>query len=238
MLKVTLIPIFEDNYTYIIQSGNTFGLVDVGDAAPVISYLEEHNLIPSVVFTTHHHWDHIDGLQMIKNKYDVKVIAPEKDRHRIPYMDQGVVENDILTFGDESVIIIETAGHTSNQINFWFKNSNILFSGDTLFAMGCGRLFEGTAEDMFTSLAKLKTLPDQTTIYCGHEYTLTNGEFCLSIEPDNSDLIGRMEKIRALRANNKPTIPTTLGLEKKTNVFLRTQNAEEFKRIRDLKDNF
>jgi hydroxyacylglutathione hydrolase len=238
MLKVTLIPILDDNYTYVIQSGEAVGLVDVGEAAPVIKYLEEHDLTPSVIFTTHHHGDHIDGNQAIKDKYGCQIIAPEKDIPRIPNVDQGVNDNDILIFGDEGVQVIETAGHTSNQINFWFKNSSILFSGDTLFAMGCGRLFEGTAEDMFTSFQKLNDLPDNTTVYCGHEYTISNGEFGLSVEPENQDLINRMVDVKALRERNTPTIPTTMELERKTNVFLRAEDAATFKKYRDLKDNF
>jgi hydroxyacylglutathione hydrolase len=238
MLNVTLLPILDDNYTYVIQSGDTVGLVDVGDAAPVIKYLEEHNLTPSVLFNTHHHGDHINGNQEIKDKYNVRIIAPEKDMPRIPNVDQGVNDGEIIVFGDEGVQVIETVGHTSNQVNFWFKNSNILFSGDTLFAMGCGRLFEGTAQQMFESFQKLSSLPDDTVVYCGHEYTISNGEFGLSIEPENKDLINRVEEVKSLRAQNIPTIPTTLALEKKTNVFMRANDAETFKKYRDLKDNF
>lgn len=238
MLDVTLLPILDDNYTYIIRAGDQVGLVDVGDAAPVLEYLEDHNLTPNVIFTTHHHWDHINGNQDIMDKYDVKLIAPEKDKHRIPNISKGVNDGDTFNFGDETVHVIETPGHTSNHIVFWFESSNILFSADTLFAMGCGRLFEGTPKEMFQSFEKLRALPDETIIYCGHEYSLSNGEFALTIEPENQDIIDTMQKFKTLRKSNHPTIPTTMAQEKKTNIFMRAENSETFQKYRDLKDKF
>lgn len=238
MLNVTLLPILDDNYTYIIQSGDIVGLVDVGDAKPVIDYCEANKLTPTILLTTHHHGDHIDGVKEIKDKYNIHHIAPEKDKDRIPNVDQYVNDDEIIIFGDEAAQVIETAGHTKNHINFWFKNSNILFSGDTLFAMGCGRLFEGTHEEMFNALQQLKSMPDETIIYCGHEYTLDNAKFCLSIEPDNQNIINRMKEVEDLRKNDTPTVPTTMAIERKTNVFIRANDVETFKKYRDLKDNF
>lgn len=237
MLNVTLIPILDDNYCYLIQSGEHIGLVDVGEAEPVISYLTTNNITPTHLFSTHHHGDHINGVEAIKEKYNVRHIAAKKDEHRIPQIDQTVLEGDAIEFGKERFKVIETNGHTLNHINFYGENSKTLFSGDTLFVMGCGRLFEGTHAQMFEAFKKLKALPDETKVYCGHEYTLTNAEFCTSVELDNQDIINRLEQVRTLRNENKPTIPTTLAEEKKTNVFMRANDVATFKKYRDLKDN-
>lgn len=237
MLNVTLVPILEDNYTYILQSGGDVAIVDPGEAAPVIQKLEELGVKPSIIYNTHHHWDHVNGNKEIKQKYNCTIIGPKKDKDRIPEMDQGINDGDPISFGDESIEVIETVGHTKNHLCFHFPESKNLFCGDTLFSMGCGRLFEGNAEDMFKAFEELKKLPDDTKIYCGHEYTQSNGEFCLSVDADNSDLQTRMREVRELRENNKPTIPSTIGLEKKTNIFMRTKDAQEFKKYRDLKDN-
>lgn len=238
MLEVTLVPVLDDNYAYILQSGDDVAIVDAGDAAPIIKALEAKKLVPSIVFNTHHHGDHIGGNKELKEKHGVKIIGPLKDQHRIEHMDQGVSESDIISFGNEEILIMETPGHTSGHICLWFEQSATLFSADTLFAMGCGRTFEGTSEELFKAFERFKTLPDHTKIYCGHEYTENNGEFCLSVDPDNQDLIKRMADVRALRQKNIPTIPTTIGLEKKTNIFMRAKDAGTFKKYRDLKDTF
>ena len=238
MLDVKALPILKDNYTFIIQSNDKVGLIDVGDAQPIIEYLTEYGLNPDFLFTTHHHWDHIDGIEEIKERYNPHHIAPEKDQARIPQIDQGVVEGDKINFGSEIIQVIETPGHTKNHVVFYCQNSKILFSTDTLFAMGCGRLFEGTAEDMFTSFQKLKVLPNETIIYFGHEYTLAHAEFCHSVLPHNKEIKVRHNKIKALQEAGKPTIPTTLALEKGTNIFMMAESAEEFKKYRDLKDKF
>ncbi len=238
MLDVTLIPILEDNYCYLIKSGDAIGLVDVGDAKAVIDHLEKYNITPTHLLTTHHHWDHTDGISEIKAKYNLHHIAAKNDEHRIKEIDENFVHGDTFQFGDETMRVIETHGHTLNHVVFYAENSKILFSGDTLFAMGCGRLFEGTHEQMFNSLKELETLPDETKIYCGHEYTLTNANFSVSVIRDDDEINKRLEEIKALRSNDTPTIPTTMGLEKKTNLFLRAKNVEEFKKYRNLRDNF
>lgn len=238
MLDVTLIPVLSDNYAYIIKSGDEAGIIDAGEADPVIQYLEENNLTPSVLFNTHHHPDHIGGNAEIKNKYGVRIIGPQKDEHRIKDMDQGVSEGDALSFGNETVEVMETPAHTSGHICLWFPDSKVVFSGDTLFSMGCGRLFEGTAQQMFDAMQRLKALPPETKVYCGHEYTQDNGNFCLSIEPNNSDLITRMQKVEMLRSENRPTIPSTIDQEIKTNVFMRAETAEELAKYREAKDSF
>ncbi len=238
MLTVTLVPILEDNYAYIIQSQDSIAIIDPGESKAIINALEKLNITPSFILNTHHHWDHVNGNKQIKEKYNVEIIGPESERKSIPELDTGLKNGDIFNFGDETVEVIETQGHTLGHICFYFKNSKILFSGDTLFSLGCGRLFEGTAEQSFNSFKKLKALPDDTKIYCGHEYTLENAEFCLSVDPDNQHLIKRIKEIENLRTNNKPTLPVTLEQEKKTNIFLKAKNAEEFKKFRELKDNF
>lgn len=238
MLNVTLLPILSDNYTYIIESGGNVGVIDPGEAEPIISFFKKKNIKPSIIFNTHHHYDHTDGNVALKEKYGCKIIGPEKDKHRIKEMDQGIGEKDTLQFGNEKIEIIDTVGHTSGHICFYFPDSHILFSGDTVFAMGCGRLFEGNAEDMYQSFSKIKKLPDNTKIYCGHEYTMSNAQFCLSIEPENEELMKRMADVQKMREEKIPTIPTTLGLEKETNVFMRAKTVQEFKQYRDLKDKF
>ncbi len=238
MLDVTLIPILEDNYTYLIQSEGKVGIIDPGEADPIIKKLEELNLTLDYIFNTHHHYDHIDGNAVLKNKYNAQIIAPASEQKRISNIDIAVNETSEIMFGNEAVKVIETAGHTTGHICFYFPDSNVLFAGDTLFSMGCGRLFEGTPEDMFNSIQKIKALPLQTKIYCGHEYTLTNGNFCLSVDGDNQDLKARMKDAQNLRAQDKPTIPTTIELELKTNIFMRAETVEDFAHYRSLRDNF
>jgi hydroxyacylglutathione hydrolase len=238
MLNITLVPILNDNYAYILESGNQVAVIDPGEADPVITKLQNMNLKPDYILNTHHHGDHIAGNKKIKEKYGCIILGPEKDKSRIDDLDKGLNEGDNITFGNETFTVMETPGHTSGHICFFFPESKVLFSGDTLFAMGCGRTFEGTPEQLFDAFSRFKSLPDETKIYCGHEYTLDNARFCLSIEPDNEDLKQRYTQTEKLRANNQPTIPFTLGEEKKTSIFMRAYDAEEFKRYRKLKDNF
>lgn len=219
MLNVTILPILKDNYAYLLQSGDKVAVLDPGDANPVIKKLEELNLTPDYIFTTHHHWDHTDGNKKLIEKYGCTFFSDK-------------------IFGDEPVEIIKTPGHTKDHICFYFPHSHILFTADTLFSMGCGRMFEGTAGEYFKSLQKIRALPDETIIYCGHEYTMANGAFCLSVNPDDKALQQRMQEVNALRATNKPTIPTTLKQEKETNIFLKAKTVKEFAHYRTLKDSF
>lgn len=238
MLEVTLVPVLSDNYAYILKSNKDIAVLDPGEAGPIINKLEELDLIPSTIFNTHHHYDHTDGNTALKKKYGCKIIGPEKESLKIQSIDQGINAKDKISFGNEEITIFETPGHTAGHICFYFPESKILFSGDTLFAMGCGRTFEGTSEQLFEAFQIFKKLPDNTKIYCGHEYTFSNGTFCMSVDPDNQNLYERMQEINELRNNNQPTIPTTIALEKKSNIFMRAKTAEEFKKYRDLKDNF
>jgi len=238
MLEVTLVPVLSDNYAYILQLGNDVAVLDPGEASPIIKKLEKLKLKPSIIFNTHHHNDHIAGNEEIKNKYNCKIIGPKKEANKIKALDIAVDSSDAISFGNEDITIFNTPGHTLGHICFYFPKSKILFSGDTLFAMGCGRTFEGTSEQLFDAFKKFKALPEDTKVYCGHEYTFSNGAFCLSVDSENLELQQRMQDVNSLRNKGKPTVPTTIALEKKTNIFMRTESADEFQKYRDLKDNF
>ena len=195
------------------------------------------DLTPNYIFNTHHHWDHVNGNKKIKDKYNCRLVAPQEEQDKIKDIDIGLSHGEMFQFGGDTIEVIKVSGHTNGHICFYFQNSKILFSGDALFAMGCGRLFEGNATDLFEGFQHLKKLPDDTQVYCGHEYTLTNAKFCLSVEPDNTDIISRAEEIKALLAAQQPTIPTTIALEKQTNLFFRAKTAESLRNLRDLKDS-
>lgn len=238
MIDTQIIPILKDNYAYLLQSPcGKVAVLDPGEADPIIEILSAQGLHPDFILNTHYHWDHTDGNTALKRKYGAQIIAPEKEAALIKDVDITVKEGDIFTLGTENAQIIETHGHTRGGICFYFEDSAAIFTGDTLFSLGCGRL-EGTAQDMFEGFQKIMALPDETLIYCGHEYTRGNAGFCLSQDRDNEDLKKRIEQIKTLRADGQPTIPTTLALEKKTNIFMQTKSAEEFAALRLKKDNF
>lgn len=236
---IHIVPILRDNYCYLLEGTDKECLIlDPGDAEPVAQYIEKNALKPVLILNTHHHDDHIAGNAALKQRYGISVIGPQAEAQSIPSMDQGVHEGDIISQSGITLFIIETPGHTLGHIVFYWKDRAALFSGDTMFSMGCGRLFEGTAEDMYNSFHKLKALPDDTNLYCGHEYTQSNGTFALSIDPDNVDLTSRMTEVNKLRANNQPTLPVTFATERKTNPFLRADTLNEFAGLRARKDNF
>ncbi len=240
MLNIELIPAFEDNYIYLLtdtETGTT-AIVDPGDATPVQHVLDERGLTLDYILNTHHHGDHTGGNQALKKRYGCTIIGPAADKHRIPGIDHGTKESDIVSIGDSKTKILETHGHTMGHICFWFQDDRALFCGDTLFSMSTGRLFEGTPEDMWASLTKISALPDDTMIYCAHEYTEENGEFCLTVEPNNEDLKARMDEVRQLRAQDKPTLPVSLATEKKTNAMLRAGSATRYAAIRKMKDDW
>ncbi len=237
-INVQIVPILKDNYCYIITADNgEVAVIDPGEAARIITFLDANNLSPDYILCTHHHGDHVAGVPEIKSRYDVRVVGPEHEIARIPDMQIVLNELSVFTFGGEDVQILETPGHTTGHICFYFPDSGLLFSGDTLFLMGCGRLFEGTAEQMWESFQKISALPDETKIYCGHEYTVSNGTFGLNIEPKNEDIRARLAHVRMLREKGEPSIPATLAEEKATNVFLRAGSAARFAEIRTLKDH-
>lgn len=238
MLDVIIVPILTDNYSYILHAGNDVAVLDPGEPAPLEIRLTEMGLTPTLILNTHHHADHIAGNRQLKNKYGCTIIGPAADVRRLPDLDRGVKDGDAIPFGDDILRVIETPGHTSGHVCFYAQKSHILFTGDTLFSMGCGRLLEGTADQMWASFQKILALPDDTEIYCGHEYTQANGEFAISVDRANQDIRERLTEARKLTANGIPTLPTTLAQEKKTNVFLRAANTDAFADLRRMKDKF
>lgn len=235
-MRIEIVPVLQDNYAYILQAGGECAVVDPGEAGPVIRHLDRHGLTPSLILNTHHHGDHIAGNAQIIARYGCKLAAPEDER--IASADIILNEGTRLSVGGQPIRIIETPGHTRSHICLYVPEGRILFSGDTLFSMGCGRLFEGTAAEMFSSLSKIAALPDETMVYCGHEYTLANGKFCAHIEPENEDIARRIAQAEELRVQGNPTLPVSLDTEKRTNVFLRAKTPEALARLRALKDDF
>jgi hydroxyacylglutathione hydrolase len=222
-LEIQLFPVLKDNYAYFLFDAATgaVGVVDPGEAAPIKAALAAAGRTVTHVLNTHHHGDHIDGDAALIEGTDALVAGPEADRHRIPALGIGLKQGDSYSVGETEFTIIETPGHTLGQIAFYSPSAKAVFTGDTLFSLGCGRMFEGTAEQMWGSMLRLRALPDDTLIYCGHEYTQSNCRFALTIEPDNAALKARAAEIAELRAAGKPTIPTTMGQERATNPFLR-----------------
>ena len=220
-LEIELVPCLKDNYAYLVHDPDQglTAIVDPSEPDPVRKALAARGRKLTHILNTHHHFDHTGGNLPLKEAFGATVIGPAKDRDRIPGIDVGVDEESNWKFGTRDVRVLEIPAHTRAHIAFVVDGA--AFTGDTLFAMGCGRLFEGTPAMMWTSLSKLMHLPDSTRIFCGHEYTLNNGRFALTLEPQNADLVTRMRDVEAARARHAPTIPTTLGLEKKTNPFLR-----------------
>lgn len=239
MIDVTIIPTLKDNYAYLlVAEGGAVAVVDPGEAEPVQAVLLEKGLGLDYVLNTHHHGDHIAGNAALIEAWGAKLVGPRAETDRIPGMDILLDEGTAFSFGGEEVQVIETPGHTRGHICFYFPDSGVLFTGDTLFLMGCGRLFEGSAEEMFKSLSKIKALPDDTHVYCGHEYTVSGAQFCHHVLPDNDDIRHRLAHEQDVREAGQPTVPAALGLEKKTNVFLLVKSADELAAFRRMKDEF
>jgi hydroxyacylglutathione hydrolase len=228
MLSIHLVPCLKDNYAYLVHepATNAVGIVDPSEAAPVFAALDKHKLKLTHILNTHHHFDHTGGNLELKKKTGARIVGPRADRDRIPGIDEAVGEGDVWSLGQAKAKIFDIPAHTKGHIAFWFEADKAVFTGDTMFAMGCGRLFEGSPAQMWSSLSKLAALPPDTRVYCGHEYTLANGKFALTLEPNNHALKKRMAEVERLRAENQPTIPSTIGLERETNPFLRPTSAE------------
>jgi hydroxyacylglutathione hydrolase len=239
-MKVEIIPCLQDNYSYLIidETNNDACVVDPSEAKPVISFIEKEKINLKYILNTHHHFDHIGGNKELKRKYNSIVVGYKYDAVRIPEINILVEDNQIWKKDNFEAKIIHIPGHTTGHISFYFFNEKIIFTGDTLFSLGCGKIFEGTYKEMFTSLSKIKELPEDTNIYCGHEYTLQNSKFCIEHDSKNLNLQNKITKIREKLKNNTPTIPSTLKDEKECNIFLRAKNVESFSKLRDLKDNF
>ncbi|KAJ8445260.1 hypothetical protein Cgig2_024466 [Carnegiea gigantea] len=224
----TEVPCLRDNYAYILHDENTgtVGVVDPSEAAPIIEALTKKNINLNYILNTHHHCDHTGGNIELKERYGAKVIGSGIDKERIPGIDIALKDGDRWMFAGHEVYILGTPGHTDGHICFYFPGSGAIFTGDTLFSLSCGKLFEGTPEEMAVSLKKIMSLPDETSIYCGHEYTSSNSKFALSVEPNNVALQSYASRVASLRNKGLPTTPSTLKLEKSCNPFLRVSSAE------------
>lgn len=237
-LSIKQIPALRDNYMYLLTcetSGKT-AIVDPAEHAPVVETLGGQNL--DYILNTHHHWDHTDGNLALKEKYNATIIGSGYDPERIRGLDQQVKEGDSLKVGEAEADVIFVPGHTRGHIAFYFPESHALFCGDTLFAGGCGRMFEGTPEEMFSSLQKLSVLPAETKVYCGHEYTEANYKFAQQATPENTDIQKRLKEVQTMRAYGKSTVPSTMAEETRSNVFLLAKTPEAFAELREQKDNF
>jgi hydroxyacylglutathione hydrolase len=240
MLQIELVACLSDNYAYLIhdKASGKVGIVDPSEPGPVRDALSARGLRLSHIFNTHHHFDHTGGNLELKEEFGAIIIGPRADAERIPGIDDAYGEGDNFSFGAQQVRVFDIPGHTKGHIAFYFEAAKAVFTGDTLFAMGCGRMFEGTPPMMYASLCKLAALPGDTRVYCGHEYTQANGRFALHVDPDNSALKARMVDVDRLRAQGLPTIPSTIAQELATNPFLLAGSADEFGVRRAAKDNF
>ncbi len=239
-MRVEIIPCLQDNYSYLIidNTNNSACVVDPSEAKPIIKFIEKEKINLKYILNTHHHFDHVGGNNDLKKKYNSIVIGYKNDAHRIPEIDILLEDSQIWKADNFETEIIHIPGHTNGHICFHFFKDKLIFTGDTLFSLGCGKLFEGTYEDMFESLKKIKKLPQDTKIYCGHEYTLQNSKFCIKHDPENKNLKRKIIEIKKKIENNLPTIPSTLKVENECNIFLRAKDVESFSKLRDLKDIF
>ncbi len=237
-LEIIRIPVLSDNYVWLVHepvSGETM-VVDPAMAAPVLAEADARGWRITQIWNTHWHPDHTGGNAEIKAATGCTIIGPAAEAARIPTLDHLVSGGDTVRLGAAQAKVIDVPAHTAGHIAFHFADDHVAFVGDTLFAMGCGRLFEGTAEQMFDNMRKLEALGDDTRVYCAHEYTLSNGRFALSVEPDNVALVERMAQVDAMRERGEPTVPTSIALERATNPFMRAVSVAELAERRLAKD--
>lgn len=239
MLDIVQVPVLSDNYVYLVHepgSGAT-AVIDPAVAEPVLDAAAARGWTISDIWNTHWHPDHTGANLAIKAATGCRITGPAGESAKIPGIDRAVAEGDTVVLGAATARVIDVPGHTAGHNAYWFMDDAALFCGDTLFALGCGRLFEGTAPQMHASLAKLMALPDDTRVYCAHEYTQSNARFAVTVEPGNAELLARVVAIDAARAVGHPTVPSTIGLERATNPFVRTDVAG-FAAARAAKDSF
>ena len=239
-MKIQIISCLQDNYSYLIvdEENNTACVIDPSEADPIIEYLEKNKIKLKFILNTHHHYDHVGGNQRLKEKYGASVVGYKGDQGRIPQIDILVDDQETWINENFEAKIIYIPGHTLGHICFYFYKEESVFTGDTLFSLGCGRIFEGTYSQMFDSLMKLKELPQNTKVYCGHEYTKKNSDFCLTHDANNEKLKTKINFIDEKLKSGLPTIPSTIKDELECNIFLRSNDVETFSKLRDLKDNF
>ena len=240
MLDIVRIPVLSDNYVWLVHepaSGETL-VVDPAVAEPVLAAAEARGWRISQIWNTHWHGDHTGGNAAIKAATHCFVTGPAAEADRIPTLDRRVGEGDKVKLGAVEAVVLEVPAHTAGHIAYHLPDESVVFVGDTLFAMGCGRLFEGTAGQMYANLKRLAALPPETAVYCAHEYTLSNGRFALTVEPDNAELAARMARVEAARQAGEATVPTTIALERATNPFIRASSVEAFAERRLGKDVF
>ena len=254
MLEIEQIPILSDNYSYLItdQKTKTTACIDPSVSKPIIEVVEKKKIQLNFILNTHHHFDHVGGNIELKKKYGCKIVGNLNDKERIPGIDICLKDEEIFKLGNSECKVFDVSGHTVGHICYYFKKDNALFCGDTLFSLGCGRIFEGTPLQMSRSLLKIRSLPNQTKIFCGHEYTESNAKFAFHLEPDSFPLKEKIKDITKKRKANKPTVPSVLEDEKKLNPFLKFDNKqylnkiglesnaieENFRIIRQMKDQF
>jgi hydroxyacylglutathione hydrolase len=239
-LTARLIPILSDNYAWLLRDSTSgaVAVVDPADPEPIIAAIMADGGRLDMILLTHHHGDHVAGTDEVRARFGAKVVGAAADAHRLPRLDIAVRAGDQVHVGDAVGIVSETPGHTIGHISYYFADGGVLLPGDTLFSLGCGRLLEGTAADMFASLQGFAALPDDTLVCCGHEYTQSNAKFALHADPDNAALHARADQVAALRAAGQPTLPSRLGDEKRENPFMRAPTIAALADLRGRKDRF
>jgi len=251
-LEIVTVACLDDNYAYIVKGPDGVCLIDAPEAEPIIDALEERDWHLGAILLTHHHGDHVQGVEELREKYSCKVMGPKAEETKMPRLDMALTEGMNGGNGSAYTVPMEVPGHTLGHMAYYFPNAGVVFTADSLMAFGCGRVFEGTMEMMWNSLQKFMALPPETLVYSGHEYTAANGRFAETIEPNNPDLIARVEAVAAKRAKGEPTVPSTIAEELATNPFLRGDSPEVqksvnavgkdagtvFARVRQAKDTF
>jgi len=230
-LEIVTVACLDDNYAYIVKGPDGVCLIDAPEAEPIIDALEERGWHLGAILLTHHHGDHVQGVEELREKYSCKVMGPKAEETKMPRLDMALTEGMNGGNGSAYTVPMEVPGHTLGHMAYYFPNAGVVFTADSLMAFGCGRVFEGTMEMMWNSLQKFMALPPETLVYSGHEYTAANGRFAETIEPNNPDLIARVEAVAAKRAKGEPTVPSTIAEELATNPFLRGDSPEVQKSV-------